>query len=240
MENDTKSNGVDISKIFIQTINDVVLSYYKQTKLDKIVNAVENLDIDEFIATTSEVVTNSVKDVTDTFIDGWLSNIKSKLEEEKIKIQKNISFSPNEIDEKLQKLPNIEDINTESLLNYQKLLEKIINQAGLNSEKEISNFLKVYVNTVVKTSITDAAASFPLTLAQFLASIFPVGTEPLVAVNKVNEMTKQLTNNVVSGFVSAVTGTTSTGGRRKKKRKSKSKHFYINRIRQTLKQFYNY
>ena len=120
------------------------------------------------------------------------------------------------------------------------MLEEIINQAGLKSEEDISNFLERYVNTVVKTSITDAAGSFPLTLAQFLASIFPVGTEPLVAVNKFNEMTKQLTDNVVSGFVSAVTGTTSTGGRRKRKRKSKNKYFYINRIRQTLKQFYNY
>jgi hypothetical protein len=143
MENDTKSNGIDISKIFIKTITNVALSYYKQTKIDKIVGAVENLDIDEFITTTSEVFTNSVKDITYTFIDGWLSNIKSKLEEEKIKIQNNISFSQAEIDENLKKLPNIEDINTESLLNYQKLLEELMKKAGLNSEEQISKFLEI-------------------------------------------------------------------------------------------------
>ena len=105
------------------------------------------------------------------------------------------------------------------------------------TEEEIENFFKEYVNDVVNKSITDATASLPLTFAQFLASIFPLGTEPLVAVNKVGDMVEGIVNIATEKFAEALVK--KTGGRRKK-RKSKSKHFYINRIKRTLKFFYNY
>jgi len=241
MENDKEPKNFDISKIFIETLKNISLSYYRQSNLDKIVNAIEDLNIDEFVTNSYELVATGANNIADTFIDSWISNIQTKLEEEKIKItselKENPNLSPDIINEKLNKLPNIGDISKENFLNYQAFLKELIDKAGLNTEEDISKFLQNYINNVLKKSISDAAASFPLTLAQFLASIFPVGTEPLVAVNKTNEAAKQLSDNIVEELVETIV---TTGGRRKKRKKSKSKHFYINRIKRTLKYFYNY
>ena len=235
----------DISKIFMTTLKNISLSYYRQSNLDKIVKSVEDLNIDDFVGETTRVITNGANNIADTFINSWISSIQDKLEEEKIKITAELEgkFSQEEINEKLNKLPNIGDISKENLLDYQASLKKLIDDAGLETEDQISKFLENYINNVLKKSLSDAAASFPLTLAQFLASIFPLGTEPLVAVNKANEATEQLTDNVVGQLVKTMVtlpARVATGGRKKKRKKSKSKNFYINRIKRTLKYFYNY
>ena len=246
MEND-KPQELDISKIFIKTLKHISYSYYKQTKLDKIADAINNLDIDEFVNSTYNLVNDGVKDTTDIFINSWLQNIQNNLEEQtskiKVELEKNSNYDEAKFNEQLQKIPNIGDISKEDFINYKKFIkEKIIDKVGLNTEEEIEIFLKGYVDNVVKKLINDATASLPLTLAQLLASIFPFGTEPLVAVNTINNMITGITHNMVTGFVDSAFKKVllKTGGKRKKKRKSKSKHFYINRIRQTLKQFYNY
>ena len=245
MENGKEPQNFDISKIFMTTLKNISLSYYRQSNLDKIVKSVEDLNIDDFVGETTRVITNGANNIADTFINSWISSIQDKLEEEKIKITAELEgkFSQEEINEKLNKLPNIGDISKENLLDYQASLKKLIDDAGLETEDQISKFLENYINNVLKKSLSDAAASFPLTLAQFLASIFPLGTEPLVAVNKANEATEQLTDNVVGQLVKTMVtlpARVATGGRKKKRKKSKSKNFYINRIKRTLKYFYNY
>lgn len=242
MEND-KPQELDISKIFIKTLEHIFFSYYKQYKLDKIAISVGNLDIDDFVKSSYILVNDGVKDTIDIFINSWLQNIQDNLEEQKNKIKiefkKNPNYDEAKFNEQLQKIPNIGDISKEDFINYKKFIkEKIIDKVGLKTEEEIEIFLKEYVDSVVKKLINDATASLPLTLAQLLASIFPLGTEPLVAVNTFNNMMTGITHNMATGFVDSILKL--KGGRRKQRRKSKNKYFYINRIRQTLKQFYNY
>ena len=241
MENDKEQQKFDIFKIFIKTLEHISLSYYKRYNLDKILNAVENLDIDEFIITSYNLVNDGVEDVVDTFVDSWIKNIQEQFEQKKTEIKNKLQsegLPSHEIDEKLKKIPNFGDLRKEDFINYKKFIqEKLIDKLGLKTEEEIENFFKVYVNDVVNKSITDATASLPLTFAQFLASIFPLGTEPLVAVNTIHNMADKIVKNATDMIAEELVK--KTGGRRKK-RKSKSKHFYINRIKRTLKFFYNY
>jgi hypothetical protein len=248
MENDKEQQKFDIFKIFIKTLEHISLSYYKRYNLDKILNAVENLDIDEFIITSYNLMNDGVEDVVDTFVDSWIKNIQEQFEQKITEIKNKLQTEglPSEkIDEKLKEIPNFGDLRKEDFINYKKFIqEKLIDKLGLKTEEEIENFFKEYVNDVVNKSITDATASLPLTFAQFLASIFPLGTEPLVAVNKVGDMVEGIVENAIRTIVEKTVNKNKDpvgkiGGRRKK-RKSKSKHFYINRIKRTLKFFYNY
>jgi len=247
MENDEEPQKIDISKIFIKTLKNIYLSYYRQSNLDEIVKSVEELDIDKFVEKSYEFVATGANNISDTFVDSWIKKIQDKLEEEKSKITYELkkTLTEDEINERLKKIPNIGDLRKEDFINYQKFIqENLIDKLGLKNEVAIENFLKDYVDNVIKTSITDATASLPLTLAQFLASIFPLGSELLVSVDTLNNIVNGITNNMASGLVKAglvKTDVKKIGGRgRRRKRKSKSKHFYINRIKRTLKYFYNY
>ena len=46
MENGKEPQNFDISKIFMETLKNISLSYYRQSNLDKIVKSVEELDIE--------------------------------------------------------------------------------------------------------------------------------------------------------------------------------------------------
>ena len=114
---------------------------------------------------------------------------------------------------------------------------------GITSEEEISQVLEKLIHNLIGETIDDAITSAPITAAQAVASVWPLGSEPLVAVNKLNEIiiqtTEILIDTVMDSTVDAIVQLKVTKGGRKK-RKSKSKQFYINRIKRTLKYFYNY
>jgi hypothetical protein len=114
---------------------------------------------------------------------------------------------------------------------------------GITTEKEISQVLEKLIHNLIGETIDDIISSAPITVAQAIASIWPFGSEPLAAVNKLKDIMTQTTEILIDTFmdnaVDVILKTKVTkGGRRK--RKSKSKHFYINRIKRTLKYFYNY
>lgn len=187
------------------------------------------------------------------------TTIETKITENQVKISEQLRFQGKTEEQiqiilkKLSDLTDLSDIDFGSLKDFSQLKEiledfilkklKIIN---VTSEKQITEVLEKFINSFIKSSVDDAAASLPHKIMQALASMFPVGTEPLVAVNILNDMIAQFIQIVIDtlmeGAVSAIelNPVPTNGGRRKKKRKSKSKHFYLNRIKQTLKQFYNY
>ena len=255
----------DITKIMTEVLEQEYNYYFKKYKLHDIVDSVENLDIDKLFESMYNLASNTFINITDTFIESWMSNIKNIIEDKRSKIITKLlseNKTKEEIDDILKKLPNIDDINDITktnffTLDFQKLaeffIEKKLEKMGLKTEEQVTEFLKTYMNSVISTSLEDAAASAPLTITQFVASTFPFGTEPLVAINKLNETLKELSNTAVKKLMdvsidmvvpddSKSQGILQQGGRtrRKNRRKSKSKQFYINRIKRTLKYFYNY
>ena len=251
----------NITKIMTNVLEQEYNYYFKKYNLDDIVESVENLDIDKLFESMYNLANNTFTNITDTFIESWTSNIKDIMEEKTNKITTKLlsqNKTKEEIEDILKKLPNIDDINDITktnffTLDFQKLAEffiqKKLEKMGLKTEEQVTEFLKTYTNSVISTSLEDAAASAPLTITQFVASIFPFGTEPLVAVNKLNETLKELSNTAVKKLMDVSIDTLvpddsklQQGGRRriKNRRKSKSKQFYINRIKRTLKYFYNY
>jgi hypothetical protein len=236
--------------------------------LEKIKTSVEDLNPDDFVKTIYETMEKTITNLKDFFFNIIKSNIEQKLEDHKIKISEKLKLQgkpQEEIDVILKQLSQLSDltdlngIDFSNLKDIQKIIEEFILKKlkiiGVTDEKEIAEVLTKLVNNLIGASINDAVASGPITLLQILASLFPFGTEPLVAVNKLNDVITQFTqiliDKVMDGAVDAIeiyqvptnipTPIPTNGGKRKKKkRKSKSKHFYINRIRQTLKQFYNY
>ena len=233
------------------------------TGLEKIKTSVEDLNPDDFIKTIYETMEKTITNLKDFFFNIIKSNIEQKLEDHTIKISEKLKLqgkTQEEIDFILKQLSDLTDLNDIDFGNlkgiedfstkFQKIIEEFILKKlkiiGVTDEKEIAEVLTKLVNNLIGASINDAVASGPITLLQVLASLFPFGTEPLVAVNKLNDVITQFTqiliDKVMDGAVDAIEihQVPTNGGRRRKKRKSKSKHFYINRIRQTLKQFYNY
>jgi hypothetical protein len=232
--------------------------------LEKIKVSIEDLNLDGFIKTIYETMEKTITNLKDFFFSVIKSNIEQKLEDNNSKIvSKLISQGKNEeqikiILEQLSDLTDLNDIDFDNLTDITKLKEIIENFilkklkiVGVTNEEEISEILTKLINNLIETSVNDAVASGPITLLQLLASLFPFGTEPLVAVNKLNDIITQFTqiliDKVMDTAVDAieqnpipVQPVPTNGGRRNKRKKSKSKHFYINRIRQTLKQFYNY
>jgi hypothetical protein len=114
---------------------------------------------------------------------------------------------------------------------------------GITSEEEISQVLEKLIHNLIGETIDDAITSAPITAAQAVASVWPLGSEPLVAVNKLNEIiiqtTEILIDTIMDSTVDAIVQTKVTKGGRRKKSKSKSKQFYLNRIKRTLRIFYN-
>ena len=221
--------------------------------------SIENLDIDDTILNTSKLVEETFKNAMKVFLEIMMSNIKKKIEDNKIKIRNKLlekNKTPEEINkifnilQKLSDFSELKDLDlfNMNLLDLKKITEQIIlkklNLMGITTEKEISQVLEKLIHNLLGETIQDVATSAPITIAQALASIWPLGSEPLVAVNKLNDIIIQtseiLIDTVMNGTVDAIETKVTKGGRINKKRKSKSKHFYINRIRQTLKQFYNY
>ena len=232
--------------------------------LEKIKTSVEDLNPDDFVKTIYETMEKTITNLKDFFFNIIKSNIEQKLEDNTIKISEKLKLqgkTQEEIDFILKQLSDLTDLNDIDFGNlkgiedfstkFQQIIEEFILKKlkiiGVTDEKDIAEVLTKLVNNLIGASINDAVASGPITLLQVLASLFPFGTEPLVAVNKLNDVITQFTqiliDKVMDGAVDAIEihQVHTNGGRRKKKRrKSKSKHFYINRIRQTLKQFYNY
>jgi hypothetical protein len=187
------------------------------------------------------------------------TTIEKKVKDNEIKISEKLRLQGKKEEEilyiikQLSDLTDLSDIDFGSLKDISQLKEiveqfilKKLKIIGVTSEKQITEVLENFINSFIKTSVDDAAASLPEKLLQVLASLFPFGTEPLVAVNILSDVIGQfiqiLIDTVMNGAVTAIeiNPVPTNGGRRKKKRKSKNKHFYINRIKQTLKQFYNY
>jgi len=258
--------SIDIGKIVIGIVEETKEDFLKNPEVQKfeknmemINNSVQNLDIDRTIEGVSDVVSEAVINTREAFLKLIMSNINKKIEENKIKISEKLRFhgkTQEEIDNIfniLQELSDFTDLfNLDlfniKLLDLKKIIEKIILQKlkliGITTEEEISKVLKNLIQNLIGESINDVASSLPITIAQALASIWPLGSEPLVAVNKLNDIITQfiqiLIDIIMNGIIEAIEKKLIQGGKRKHKRKSKSKHFYINRIRRTLKHFYNY
>lgn len=257
---------IDIGKIVIgiaqetkeEILKNPEIQKFKEN-LEKINNSVQNLDVDRTIEGVHDVITEAVINTRDTFLKVMMSNIKKKIEDNKIKISEKLRLHGktqeeiNNIFNILQELSDFSDLINLDLFNInlfdlKKIIEQLIlkklNLIGITTEEEISKVLKKLINNLLGESFDDVATSLPITVAQALASIWPLGSEPLVAVNKLNDIITQfiqiLIDIIMNGAVEAIEKKLIQGGRRKNKRKSKSKYFYINRIKRTLKHFYNY
>ena len=261
-----KTPTIDIWKLIIDILKKNKEDFLKKpgiqdiiAGLEKIKGSVEDLNLDEFIKTIYETMEKTITNLKDFFFNVIKSNIEQKIEDHKLKISDKLRLqgkTSEQIDFILKQLSDLTDLNDidfgnlTDIKNLKKIIENfILNKLkiiGVTDEKDIAEVLTKLVNNLIGASINDAVASGPITLLQVLSSLFPFGTEPLVAVNKLNDVITQFTqiliDKVMDGAVDAIEiqPVSTNGGRRNKKRKSKSKQFYINRIRQTLKQFYNY
>jgi len=258
--------NIDIGKIIIGIVEEIKKDFLNKPEIKnfeefikKIKESIDNLDIDNTIINTSKLAEQTLKNATEAFLEIMMSNIKKKVEDNNIRIRNKLlekNKTPEEINKIfniLQQLSDFSELKNLDLFNFnlldlKKITEQIIlkklNLMGITREEEISKVLEKLIHKLIGETIDTAVISAPITIAQALASIWPLGSEPLVAVNKLDEIITQTTeiviDTVMDGTVDAIETNLIKGGRRKKKRKSKSKHFYINRIKRTLKYFYNY
>lgn len=255
---------IDIGKIVIGIAQETKEDFLKKPEIqefkeniEKINNSFQNLDIDGVIQNVSDIVNTTIKNTTETFVKIMISNIEKKIEDNKIRIRNKL-LEQNKTQEEintifniLQQLSDFTELQNLDLFNIDVLeLKKITEQIilnklklmGITTEKEISQVLEKLIHNLIGETIDDVISSAPITAAQAIASIWPFGSEPLAAVNKFKDIITQTTEILIDTFmnnaVDVILKTKVTkGGRRKK---SKNKHFYINRIKRTLKYFYNY
>jgi hypothetical protein len=267
MESDAvsiKPPTIDIWKLFIDILKKNYENFLKNpevqeltTDLGVMTTALGEVDLEKVWATFIEFSEKTLLNLKDLFFNSIKTIVENKIEDNKLEISEKLRLQGkneeqiNFILKRLSDLTDLDDINLinlRSLTNFKGVIQEFILKKlkiiGVTNEEEIAEVLTKLVNNLIETSINDAIVSSPSAAAQAVASLWPFGSEPLVAVNKINDIITQfiqiLIDKVMEGAVDAIEEIPTTGGRRKKKRKTKSKHFYINRIRQTLKQFYNY
>jgi len=226
--------------------------------VEKINDSFQNLELDDTIKNVGGLVYTTVTNMSEAFIKIMMSNVEKKIEDNKIRIRNKL-LEQNKTQEEINKIFNILEQLSEfpelqnldlfniDISDLKKITEQILlnklNLMGITTEEEISQVLEKLIHSLVGETIDDAISSAPVTAAQAVASIWPFGSEPLAAVNKLKDIMNQTTDILIDTFmnnaVDAIVQTKVTKGGRKK-RKSKSKQFYINRIKRTLKYFYNY
>lgn len=256
---------IDIGKIVIGILQETKKDFLDKPEIQdfkeevlKINDSFQDLDIDDTIKNVGKLVYTTVTNMSEAFIKVLMSNVEKKIEDNKIRIRNKL-LEQNKTQEEINNIFNILqqlsdfselknlDLFNMNLLDLKKITEQIIlqklNLMGITSEEEISQVLEKLIHNLIGETIDDAITSAPITAAQAVASVWPLGSEPLVAVNKLNEIiiqtTEILIDTVMDSTVDAIVQLKVTKGGRKK-RKSKSKQFYINRIKRTLKYFYNY
>ena len=256
---------IDIGKIVIGILQETKKDFLDKPEIKdfkeevlKINDSFQDLDIDDTIKNVGKLVYTTVTNMSEAFIKVLMSNVEKKIEDNKIRIRNKL-LEQNKTQEEINNIFNILqqlsdfselknlDLFNMNLLDLKKITEQIIlqklNLMGITSEEEISQVLEKLIHNLIGETIDDAITSAPITAAQAVASVWPFGAEPLVAVNKLNEIiiqtTEILIDTVMDSTVDAIVQLKVTKGGRKK-RKSKSKQFYINRIKRTLKYFYNY
>jgi hypothetical protein len=227
--------------------------------VEKINYSFQNLELDDTIKNVGGLVYTTVTNMSEAFIKIMMSNVEKKIEDNKIRIRNKL-LEQNKTQEEINKIFNILeqlsefpelqnlDLFNMNLLDLKKITEQILlnklNLMGITTEEEISQVLEKLIHSLIGETIDDAISSAPVTVAQAVASVWPFGSEPLAAVNKLKEIITQTTDILVDTFmnnaVDAIVQTKVTKGGKKRKTKSKSRQFYINRIKKTLKFFYNY
>jgi hypothetical protein len=255
---------VNIGKIVIGILEETKKDFLDKPEIQdfkknilKVNDSFQDLDFDDTIKNVGRLVFTTVTDMSEAFLKVLMSDVEKKIEDNKIRIRNKL-LEQNKTEEEINKIFNILqqlsdfselknlDLFNMNLLDLKKITEQIIlqklNLMGITSEEEISKVLEKLIHNLIGETIDDAITAAPITAAQAVASVWPLGSEPLVAVNKLNEIiiqtTEILIDTVMDSTVDAIVQFKVTKGGRKK-RKTKSKQFYLNRIKRTLKYFYN-
>jgi len=255
---------VNIGKIVIGILEETKKDFLDKPEIQdfkknilKVNDSFQDLDFDDTIKNVGRLVFTTVTDMSEAFLKILMSDVEKKIEDNKIRIRNKL-LEQNKTEEEINKIFNILqqlsdfselknlDLFNMNLLDLKKITEQIIlqklNLMGITSEEEISKVLEKLIHNLIGETIDDAITAAPITAAQAVASVWPLGSEPLVAVNKLNEIiiqtTEILIDTVMDSTVDAIVQFKVTKGGRKK-RKTKSKQFYLNRIKRTLKCFYN-
>jgi anti-sigma28 factor (negative regulator of flagellin synthesis) len=255
---------VNIGKIVIGILEETKKDFLDKPEIQdfkknilKVNDSFQDLDFDDTIKNVGRLVFTTVTDMSEAFLKVLMSDVEKKIEDNKIRIRNKL-LEQNKTEEEINKIFNILqqlsdfselknlDLFNMDLLDLKKITEQIIlqklNLMGITSEEEISKVLEKLIHNLIGETIDDAITAAPITAAQAVASVWPLGSEPLVAVNKLNEIiiqtTEILIDTVMDSTVDAIVQFKVTKGGRKK-RKTKSKQFYLNRIKRTLKYFYN-
>jgi hypothetical protein len=257
---------IDIGKIVIGVLQETKKDFLDKPEIQdfkknilKVNDSFQDLDIDNTIKNVGKLVYTTVTNMSEAFIKVLMSNVEKKIEDNKIRIRNKL-LEQNKTEEEINNIFNILqqlsefpelqnlDLFNINLLDLKKITEQIIlqklNLMGITSEEEISQVLEKLIHNLIGETIDDAITSAPITVAQAVASVWPFGSEPLAAVNKLEEIITQTTeiliDTIMNSTVDAIVQFKVTkGGRKKRKLKSKSKQFYLNRIKRTLKYFYN-
>ena len=142
-------------------------------------------------------------------------------------------------------ISDIEKLFSENNPIIQEIKNKINeNLKGLD-ESKIKSIVESKLSSAVDDSTEKFLQMFFSSVPTVLLSLIPFTSTPPVAYQQLTRVGSSMAEPLIKeGIGAAITISEETqkallkGGR--KKRKSKSKHFYIKRIKRTLKQFFNY